>query len=71
MKYDSDLAAVIDAWDRLPEAVRDGLGAMVKRISVLRSGFPLDHEARNNEREHSVSRVTHGMRVPVNGDENL
>jgi hypothetical protein len=25
-----DLAAVIDAWDRLPEAVRAGIVAMVK-----------------------------------------
>jgi hypothetical protein len=27
---DADLATVIDAWDRLPEAVRAGIVAMVK-----------------------------------------
>jgi hypothetical protein len=27
---DPDLAAVIDAWDRLPEAVRAGIVAMVR-----------------------------------------
>ncbi len=27
---DSDLAAVIDAWDRLPEAIKAGIMAMVK-----------------------------------------
>ena len=27
---DPDLAAVVDAWDRLPEAVRAGIVAMVK-----------------------------------------
>jgi hypothetical protein len=27
---DADLAAVIDAWDRLPEALRTGIVAMVK-----------------------------------------
>jgi hypothetical protein len=27
---DADLAAVIDAWDRLPEAVRAGIVALVK-----------------------------------------
>jgi len=27
---DPELAAVIDAWDRLPEAVRAGIVAMVK-----------------------------------------
>jgi hypothetical protein len=27
---DPDLAAVIDAWDRLPEAVKAGIVAMVK-----------------------------------------
>jgi hypothetical protein len=27
---DPDLAAVIDAWDRLPEAVRAGIVAMVQ-----------------------------------------
>jgi hypothetical protein len=27
---DPDLVAVIDAWDRLPEAVRAGIVAMVK-----------------------------------------
>jgi hypothetical protein len=27
---DPDLAAVIDAWDRLPEALRAGIVAMVK-----------------------------------------
>ena len=27
---DSDLASVIDAWDRLPEAVRAGIVAMVR-----------------------------------------
>jgi hypothetical protein len=30
---DPDLAAVIDAWDRLPEAVRAGIVAMVKAAS--------------------------------------
>ena len=29
-QIDPDLAAVIDAWDRLPEAVRAGIVAMVK-----------------------------------------
>ena len=28
-----DLAAVVDAWDRLPEAVRAGIVAMVKAAS--------------------------------------
>jgi hypothetical protein len=27
---DPDLAAVIDSWDRLPEAIRAGIVAMVK-----------------------------------------
>jgi hypothetical protein len=27
---DPDLATVVDAWDRLPEAVRAGIVAMVK-----------------------------------------
>jgi hypothetical protein len=27
---DADLATVIDAWDRLPEAVRAGIVAMVR-----------------------------------------
>jgi hypothetical protein len=27
---DADLAAVIEAWDRLPEAIRAGIVAMVK-----------------------------------------
>jgi hypothetical protein len=27
---DPDLAAVIDAWDRLPEAIRAGVVAMLK-----------------------------------------
>jgi hypothetical protein len=27
---DPDLAAVVDAWDRLPEAVRGGIVAMVR-----------------------------------------
>jgi hypothetical protein len=30
---DPDLTAVIDAWDRLPEAVRAGIVAMVKAAS--------------------------------------
>jgi hypothetical protein len=30
---DPDLAAVIDAWDRLPEAIRAGIVAMVKAAS--------------------------------------
>jgi hypothetical protein len=30
---DPDLAAVIDAWGRLPEAVRAGIAAMVKAAS--------------------------------------
>ncbi len=30
---DPDLAAVIDAWDRLPEAIRAGIMAMVKAAS--------------------------------------
>ena len=29
-KMDPDLAAVIEAWDRLPEAIRAGIVAMVK-----------------------------------------
>jgi hypothetical protein len=29
-RTDPDLAAVIDSWDRLPEAVRAGIVAMVK-----------------------------------------
>jgi hypothetical protein len=28
-----DLAAVIDAWDRLPEAIRAGIVAMVQAAS--------------------------------------
>jgi hypothetical protein len=32
-RTDPDLAAVIDAWDRLPEAVRAGIVAMVKAAS--------------------------------------
>jgi hypothetical protein len=31
-----DLAAVIDAWDRLPEPVKSGIVAMVKAASRLR-----------------------------------
>jgi len=30
---DSDLAAVIETWDRLPEAIRAGIVAMVKAAS--------------------------------------
>ena len=30
---DPDLASVVDAWDRLPEAVRAGIVAMVKATS--------------------------------------
>ena len=30
---DSDLAAVIEAWDRLPEALKAGIVAMVKAAS--------------------------------------
>jgi hypothetical protein len=30
----SDLAAVIEAWDRLLEAIRAGIAAMVKAASV-------------------------------------
>jgi hypothetical protein len=30
---DPDLTAVIDTWDRLPEAVRAGIVAMVKAAS--------------------------------------
>ncbi len=30
---DPDLAAVVDAWDRLPEAIRAGITAMVKTAS--------------------------------------
>jgi hypothetical protein len=30
---DADLATVIDVWDRLPEAVRAGIVAMVKAAS--------------------------------------
>jgi hypothetical protein len=30
---DPDLAAVVNAWDRLPEAVRAGILAMVKAAS--------------------------------------
>jgi hypothetical protein len=30
---DPDFAAVADAWDRLPEAVRAGIVAMVKAAS--------------------------------------
>jgi hypothetical protein len=30
---DPDLAAVVAAWDRLPEAVRAGIVAMVKAAS--------------------------------------
>jgi hypothetical protein len=30
-----------------------------------------DHEARNDEREHAVERVTDGMGVAVHGDEDL
>jgi hypothetical protein len=30
---DPDLATVVDAWDRLPEAVRAGIVAMVKAAS--------------------------------------
>ncbi len=29
-RADPELAAVIDAWDRLPEAIRAGIVAMVK-----------------------------------------
>jgi hypothetical protein len=32
-QIDPDLAAVIEAWDRLPEAVRAGIVAMVKAAS--------------------------------------
>jgi len=30
---DSDLAAVVKAWDRLPEAIKAGIVAMVKAAS--------------------------------------
>ena len=30
---DADLAAVIEAWDRLPEAIKAGILAMVKAAS--------------------------------------
>jgi hypothetical protein len=30
---DPELAAVIDAWDRLPEAIKAGIVAMVKAAS--------------------------------------
>jgi hypothetical protein len=30
---DPELAAVIDAWDRFPEAIRAGIVAMVKAAS--------------------------------------
>jgi hypothetical protein len=30
---DPDLAAIIDAWDRLPEAIRAGIMAMVRAAS--------------------------------------
>jgi len=33
-KTDPDLAAVIEAWDRLPEAIRAGIVAMVKAASM-------------------------------------
>ena len=32
--YDSDLAAIIGAWDDLPEAVRLGILAMVRAADV-------------------------------------
>ena len=31
---DPDLAAVVDAWDRLPEAVRAGIVAMVRAATT-------------------------------------
>jgi len=31
---DSDLASVIEAWDRLPEAIKAGIVAMVKAASM-------------------------------------
>jgi len=36
LKDDPDLAAVIDAWGRLPEAVRAAIVAMVRATSVER-----------------------------------
>ncbi len=36
VEADSDLATVIDAWDRLPGAVRAGLVAMVKATLLER-----------------------------------
>jgi len=33
---DSDLAAVVDAWHRLPEAIKAGIVAMVKAASGQR-----------------------------------
>ena len=35
--FSPDLAAVIDAWDRLPEAIRAGILAMVKAASSAAS----------------------------------
>ena len=35
---DPDLAAVIDAWDRLPEALRAGIMAMVKAAAGTDKG---------------------------------
>jgi hypothetical protein len=35
-KTDPNLAAVIDAWDRLPEAVRAGIVAIVEAASNSR-----------------------------------
>jgi hypothetical protein len=35
---DPDLATVVNAWDRLPEAVRAGIVAMVKAASKGEAG---------------------------------
>jgi hypothetical protein len=31
---DADLAAVIEAWDRLPEAIRAGIVAVTRMVST-------------------------------------
>jgi hypothetical protein len=36
---DPDLATVIDAWDRLPEAVRAGIVAMVEEFESRTRGL--------------------------------
>ena len=41
------------------------------RRTCLRRDPVEDHEARNDEREHAVDRVTHRMRVTVHRDEHL